>query len=158
MNLSGGLKRAISSSGILIISTLLFAQQPKPGLLWRISGNGLERPSYLFGTIHLTDKRVFNFGDSLYSALETSAGYAMELNPDSLMVHYFKDEIDKKPSPFIKDVVSPAKFSAAELLSPDGPLASAAWMVAETRIAAGRHWSQAWSSRFDLLQHVLRCG
>jgi len=114
MNLSGSLKRAIASSVILSISTLLFAQQPKPGLLWRISGNGLERPSYLFGTIHLTDKRVFNFGDSLYGALETSAGYAMELNPDSLMVYYFKEEIDKKPSPLIKDVVSPAKFSAAK--------------------------------------------
>ncbi len=114
MNFSGSLKRAIASSIMLSISTLLFSQQPKPGLLWRISGNGLERPSYLFGTIHLTDKRVFNFGDSLYNALETSAGYAMELNPDSLMVYYFKDEIDKKPSLLLKDVVSPAKFSAAK--------------------------------------------
>ena len=114
MNLPGSLRRAIASIVILSISTLLFAQQPKPGLLWRISGNGLERPSYLFGTIHLTDKRVFNFGDSLYTALETSAGYAMELNPDSLMVYYFKDGIDKKSSPLIKDVVSPAKFSAAK--------------------------------------------
>lgn len=49
-------------------------------LLWRISGNGLEKPSYLFGTIHLTDKRVFMLGDSVLGALERTAGIATELN------------------------------------------------------------------------------
>lgn len=34
-------------------------------LLWEVSGNGLSKPSYLFGTIHLTDGRVFHFGDSV---------------------------------------------------------------------------------------------
>ena len=113
MNFSRNLFRFIAAFILLTICNSVFSQLVKPGLLWRITGNGLERPSYLFGTIHLTDKRVFNFGDSLYSALETSAGYAMELNPDSLMVYYFKDEIDNNQSPLIKDVVSPDKFSAA---------------------------------------------
>lgn len=49
-------------------------------LLWRISGNGLKKDSYLYGTMHLQDKRVFNFSDSLYYYLEKADGYAMEID------------------------------------------------------------------------------
>jgi uncharacterized protein YbaP (TraB family) len=99
----------------ILASTVVPAHsQVKKGLLWRISGNGLSKPSYLYGTIHLTDKRVFNFGDSLYAALESSAGYAMELDPDSMMVYYINDESKDKFSPLVKDIVDPKIFSAAK--------------------------------------------
>jgi len=63
----------------------LQAQSPTPKtLLWRISGNGLGKPSYLYGTMHLTDKRLFNFGDSVYKAIEKSDGLAIEINPDEI--------------------------------------------------------------------------
>ena len=39
-----------------------------PSLLWEITGNGLNRPSYLFGTMHVSDKLVFHLGDSFYNA------------------------------------------------------------------------------------------
>ncbi len=54
-------------------------------LLWRISGNGLSRPSYLYGTMHLYDRRLFQFGDSVYRSLENTEAYAMELDPNSMM-------------------------------------------------------------------------
>ncbi|MEO7394363.1 MAG: TraB/GumN family protein, partial [Chitinophagaceae bacterium] len=54
-------------------------------LLWRITGNGLLKPSYLYGTMHLYDKKLFQFGDSVYKSLENSEAYAMELDPNSLM-------------------------------------------------------------------------
>lgn len=52
--------------------------------LWRISGKGMTKPSYLYGTIHLTDKRLFYFGDSLYKAIEQTEGFAIEINPDDM--------------------------------------------------------------------------
>src|SRR5262245_19223249 len=52
-------------------------------LLWRISGNGLNKPSYLFGTMHVYDKKAFNFKDSLYDFLEKADGFALEFDPDS---------------------------------------------------------------------------
>src|SRR6478752_2807120 len=71
---------------LLFIATLcsnfLFAQQLPSTLLWRISGNGLQKPSYLYGTMHLTDERIFNIGDSMYKAIENSEGFAIEVNPD----------------------------------------------------------------------------
>ena len=83
-------------------------------LLWRISGRGLSTPSYLYGTIHLTDKRVFNFGDSLYAALEKSEGYAMELNPDSLLIDYFENRDDEDSAIFVKDVVDKKLYEKAK--------------------------------------------
>jgi len=53
-------------------------------LLWEISGNGLTANSYLFGTIHIQDKRVFNLSDSLIIAIENCNVFAAELNFDSL--------------------------------------------------------------------------
>lgn len=39
--------------------------EPKGGLLWKISGNGLSQPSYLFGTWHGTDDINDDFLDSI---------------------------------------------------------------------------------------------
>lgn len=43
-------------SAVLLVSLVTlasFAQDENNTLLWKISGNGLDKPSYLFGTIHL---------------------------------------------------------------------------------------------------------
>src|SRR5665213_1687839 len=53
-------------------------------LLWQISGNGLKSPSYLYGTIHLSDPRAFQFNDSVMPKLNESQAYAMEINMDSV--------------------------------------------------------------------------
>ncbi len=58
-------------------------QSSQQSLLWRISGKGLTKPSYLFGTIHVKNKKAFYFKDSLYHFLENTDGFAMELHPDS---------------------------------------------------------------------------
>jgi len=54
-------------------------------LCWRISGKGLKQPSYLFGTMHVSDKRVFNFGERVTKAFDGSKAYAMELDPQKAM-------------------------------------------------------------------------
>lgn len=54
-----------------------------PSLLWEITGNGLSRPSYLFGTMHVSSKMVFHLSDSFYLALKSVDAVALELNPDT---------------------------------------------------------------------------
>ena len=75
-------------------------------LLWRITGNNLQKPSYLFGTMHLDDRRLFQFGDSLYMCLERAEGYAMEINPDSAMIAMFKAINEPDTSALLKNVLS----------------------------------------------------
>ena len=68
----------------LFSSVVVLSQtQSNNSLLWRVTGNGLTKPSYLFGTMHVYDKKAFNFKDSLYSFLEQAEGFALEFNPDS---------------------------------------------------------------------------
>jgi len=55
----------------------LFAQQNS--LLWEISGKGINRPSYLFGTMHLRDSRLFCFPDSAQQKLDSCSVLALEV-------------------------------------------------------------------------------
>ncbi len=52
-----------------------------PSIFWEITGNGLSKPSYLFGTMHVSDKMVFHLSDSFYIAMRNCDMVALELNP-----------------------------------------------------------------------------
>lgn len=61
-------------------SLFCYSQKLENSLVWKISGNGLKEPSYLFGTIHLTcdatlDPRVVN-------ALKATKQLFLEINMD----------------------------------------------------------------------------
>lgn len=62
---------------ILFGSKLIVAQD---ALLWRISGNGLSKPSYLFGTIHLHCQPYEVVKTVLTNAIDSSNVVALELN------------------------------------------------------------------------------
>ena len=51
-------------------------------LLWEISGNGLETPSYLFGTMHLVPKDDFFMPAGTKKALESTDLLVMEIDVD----------------------------------------------------------------------------
>ncbi len=83
-----------------LFTTAVFSQEQWPGtFLWRISGKNLTQPSYLYGTIHLQDKRLFQFTDSLYQALEKTEGFALEIDfnefMDSIFSRGFRDVEDE---------------------------------------------------------------
>src|SRR4051812_34490264 len=92
--------RAMILALLLLTQTHTNAQKKWPStLLWKISGNGLDRPSYLYGTMHLQDKRLFQFGDSLYRSLEHVEGFALEIDfrefMDSLITKQFQEAEDE---------------------------------------------------------------
>ncbi|MFL9481953.1 TraB/GumN family protein [Chitinophagaceae bacterium LWZ2-11] len=93
---------------LVICPTCIFAQKQYANtLLWRISGKGLEKPSYLFGTMHLNDKRLFRFDDSVYSAIEHSEGFAIEVNPDEMIAYSVNKMVDNLgKGKNIKDVLT----------------------------------------------------
>jgi hypothetical protein len=59
--------------------------QESGSLLWKVSGNGLEKPSYLFGTIHIRDNRVFDLPDSVLPKIAECSAMAIEMIPDNPM-------------------------------------------------------------------------
>ncbi len=49
-------------------------------LLWKISGNGLKKPSYLLGTIHLIPKKQFQLSEATYDALAEARRVTFEID------------------------------------------------------------------------------
>lgn len=69
---------------LLLIAGITQAQDsPKENsLLWEISGKGLTKPSYLFGTIHLICPADFSLSDSLKTAVSKTGQLALEIDMD----------------------------------------------------------------------------
>lgn len=74
----------------LFITQLSFAQESafENQLLWEISGNGLKQKSYLFGSFHTNDKRVFRLADSTYFAIIRSQAIVLETDVTELFVEW----------------------------------------------------------------------
>lgn len=62
----------------ILFYSLLSAQSD--GLLWKISGNGLSRPSYIFGTIHAYCDKDKIFTEDFLNKFKSVDVVAMELN------------------------------------------------------------------------------
>ncbi len=70
----------------LFCVTILFSQNPPSyKLLWKVTAKNSSKPSYLFGTMHVSDKRVFRFSDSLLPALYRAEAFAGELNFENIV-------------------------------------------------------------------------
>jgi uncharacterized protein YbaP (TraB family) len=87
-------------------------------LLWKISGNGLQKPSYLFGTMHLKDKRVFDFSDSVLVKLDDCEAFVMEITPDSVFKTIFTElatiRNNKDTTDRLKAILSREEYEALD--------------------------------------------
>jgi len=69
---------------IFLLSPLLFfSQNPKkyPSLLWKITGNGLKKPSYLYGTMHVSNRVAYHLSEQFFDALKSVDVVGLETNP-----------------------------------------------------------------------------
>lgn len=78
-------------------------------LLWEITTKGKKEKSYLFGSFHSNDKRLFQLGDSVYVALDKSKAivvetdiYAMFKDWDTRYYDYFSLNYDNEGKPYTK--------------------------------------------------------
>jgi uncharacterized protein YbaP (TraB family) len=74
-----------------LTSFLLKPAEKEPiqsSLLWKIEGNGIKNPSYLFGTMHLIEKEYFYFPTALDNIVKKSDVLVMEIAgiPDQMEV------------------------------------------------------------------------
>lgn len=99
---------------ILTISSA-FAQSLENSLLWEVSGNGLEKPSYLFGTIHLSCDPVLS--DKVLKALDKTDQLVLELDMDDpAMQSKMMGGMMMKGGKTIKDFVTEEEFTAIDSL------------------------------------------
>ena len=69
---------------LTFLSISAFAQEKKhQSLFWEISGNGLAQKSYMYGTMHVSDKVSFHLSDSFFEKLMASDFIANESEPNT---------------------------------------------------------------------------
>lgn len=71
---------------VLTVSQPTWGQSPSStdlqGLLWKIEGNGLDQPSYLYGTIHAINQDDFFLTEATKKAFDDSQEIVLELDMD----------------------------------------------------------------------------
>jgi len=77
-------------------------------LLWEVSGKDLKETSYLYGTFHVRDERVFRFGDSVMVKFNSCKAMAGEIQMDSL-----------NPMERARDLMMPGDTTIEMLLTPE---------------------------------------
>ena len=85
------MKKSIQNSGVYLLLAIIFfsgtlrAQEKKSekALLWKVSGNGLQEPSYLFGTYHLLGEKFLAEVPETAKPFAKSNGVVVETLIDS---------------------------------------------------------------------------
>jgi uncharacterized protein YbaP (TraB family) len=100
-------KTPVLALAIILSSQLSFAQNIplEKTLLWKITGNGLQKPSYLFGTMHLQDKRLFRFPDSLYAFIKNTDRFYMEVDPQEGVMYVISEMAKPDSSPLLSQIM-----------------------------------------------------
>ena len=76
------MKKLITFLLLVSFFSVSYSQTKKyQGLLWKISGNGLSEPSYLYGTMHVSNKLAFNVSDAFYNCLNDVDALGLESSP-----------------------------------------------------------------------------
>lgn len=104
---------AILLAGLL---SLTAAAQPKEKtLLWKISGNGLENPSYLFGTIHMICKDDAFLSENLVNAIREADRVYLELDMDNLFeLMGVVTKMKMRNDTTLKDLLSPQEYEVTK--------------------------------------------
>jgi uncharacterized protein YbaP (TraB family) len=109
---------------IIIITCACNAQQNKlsfkkessnNSLLWQVTGKGLAKPSFLFGTFHLLCKDDIHFSNPLKSAIQYADDVYMELDMDdpSLLLSGFM-YLNMKNDKSLKDLYTADEYKRIE--------------------------------------------
>ena len=72
--------------GLTAFISALAQNETRPySLLWELRAPGAERPSYLFGTMHVMDEKIFRLPDSVFIGIENTDGFATEVAFDKAL-------------------------------------------------------------------------
>lgn len=68
--------------GLSTLSIGFSADKNDSSLLWKIEGNGLQKPSYLFGTVHMICSDKFSMPDKVKAAIAATEQSYLEIDMD----------------------------------------------------------------------------
>ncbi|MBB4078534.1 hypothetical protein GGR28_001147 [Lewinella aquimaris] len=85
-------------------------------LLWRITGEGIERPSYLFGTIHLIPSDDYFLEPSVVGAINDTDEVLFEIDPREMQnpaaMMGLMGKINMRGDTSLEDLLTPARYDS----------------------------------------------
>lgn len=99
---------------VILFSVLVHSHaQSSNTLLYEISGNGLNKPSYLYGTIHLLCESDYIMPDKLNEKLNGIEQIVLELDMDDpSMMGKMQQNMSMKDGRQLKDLVTPEEYES----------------------------------------------
>ncbi|MBQ7734807.1 MAG: TraB/GumN family protein [Bacteroidales bacterium] len=102
------MKKLLLSFLLAFFVTLSFSQS----LLWKVTGGDLKEPSYLYGSIHIQDARVFAFDSVVVlGTLQSCDAFAMEILMDEIDPKAIKHSQYMKKGKMLSKMMKPADFA-----------------------------------------------
>lgn len=98
----------------VLISSFGFSQNEN-ALLWKVSGNGLEKPSYVFGTIHMICQDDYFLNENVSQALKNSEALFTEINFGNMEEMLLMQKSVQTDIP-LKERISEKKYKKLESL------------------------------------------
>jgi len=104
------MKKIILALACLLLLTNAYAQKNN-SLLWKISGNGLKAPSYLFGTYHLAGKNLVDSLPEIKTCFNTCKTVVGEVIVDSTITTKLMSYMMAPDSATLDKIFSPADYA-----------------------------------------------
>ena len=102
------MKRIAFSLLLAFFVTISFSQS----LLWKVNGGDLKQPSYLYGSIHIQDARVFAFDSTVVlGTLQSCDAFAMEILMDEIDPQALKKSQFMPKGKMLSKMMKPADFA-----------------------------------------------
>ncbi len=116
--------KKILLAGLLFCAVSASAQS----LLWRVSGKDLKSQSYLYGTIHIQDRRVFAFDSTVWHCFDSCDAIALELLLDETNIKAIRQKMYMPKGNNLVTMLSKDDFAILDSLCKDKLGASAIFL------------------------------
>ncbi len=104
---------------ILITGSTVSAHNKTSSLLWKISGNHLKKPSYLYGTVHSYDKRAFTFKSLVIPYIKQCSAFGMEIKLDEIDPFSLLGKLQMRGDTTLQMLISPQEYIKLEQMMRD---------------------------------------
>jgi len=85
-------------------------------MLWKVSGKNMKSPSYLYGTIHIMDDRVFAFDSTVICAFDACEAFAAEVLLDEINAKGLRQAMMMPKGKVLTDLLSKEDFALLDSL------------------------------------------
>jgi uncharacterized protein YbaP (TraB family) len=119
--------KSIVALAVLVFCTSAAAQTLKTenSVLWEVSGKGLEKPSYLFGTVHMICEKDFVMKPKVLDAFSKTSKLALEVNMGDQNEINLMQQIAVSKEPLSKKLTVKQLAQLEEVLQKNGGISLA---------------------------------